>query len=935
MDSSEIRYDGRVAVVTGAGNGLGREYALYYAKRGASVVVNDYGVTLLGDVGSSTAADAVVAEITKNGGKAVANYDSVVEGEKIIQTAMKAFGRVDILVNNAGILRDRTFAKMTDKEWEIVVDVHLHGAFRCTKAAWPIFRNQKYGRIIMTASPAGVYGNFGQSNYSAAKHALIGFSNTLSAEGAKYNITCNTISPLAASRLTETSMTKDLLKYLDPKSVVPVVGFLTHEQTKISGDLIELAGGFVSNARWEVSNGAVFKPDSNFTPASIAAKYGEITSFANPMYPTIRKGVDYLGLMKKASSQSPNPKLSDLRYDGKVVIVTGSGAGLGRIYALAFAKYGAKVVVNDVGRVNGVMSADLVVSEIKKDGGQAVANYDSVENGENVVKTAIDNYGRVDIIINNAGILRDKSFIKMTLKEWYDVYNIHLRGTYKVTKAAWPYFLKQKSGTVINTSSSVGIYGNFGQANYSSCKSAMIGFTKTLAQEGAKHGIRVNCIAPNAGTAMTATIMPQEIVELLKPDYVFPLIGFLCHDSCKDTGKLFQVGSCWAGEVRRQSTQGYVFGPNETYSPESVRGKWNIISDYSIGKVRNSNMSRDFTMYVVQRLMESNPSMKIGEVNKRQAELAASSAKVSKIDVAAARNHKFETKPFSYTQRDVMLYALGIGATRKDLNWVYELSPNFRTFPTFAVLPKFFVGPSVTEFLPKFNPMMLLHGEEFVQIHSPIPTSGTLYVSSEVVDIADKGSGAAVVTRTILKDSNQKPVSEIESTTFIRGLGGFSKLPGFKPVPPAARSPVATFSAPTPKTLPDVTIQQNISPSQAAIYRLSGDYNPLHIDPKMAAMGKFSQPILHGLCSMGFAARHVVQCMAGGDSNNLSAIKVRFSSPVYPGETIQTSMWVSKQDPTVVQFESKVVERNVVVISSALAKLKVPARISIGMPQKL
>ncbi|PVU88159.1 hypothetical protein BB561_006002 [Smittium simulii] len=915
MSQADLRYDGRVVVVTGAAGGLGKEYALFFAKRGASVVVNDYG-------------------ITKLGGRAVPNYDSVVEGEKIIQTAINAYGRVDILINNAGILRDRTFAKMTDKEWEIVVDVHLHGAFRTTKAAWSYFRNQKFGRVIMTTSPAGIYGNFGQANYSAAKHALLAFCDTLSAEGEKYNILCNSISPLAASRLTETSMTKELLDHLDPKAVVPVVGYLVHENTTVNGGLYEVAGGYVSSTRWEVSRGSVFKPDDNFTSASLKAKYNQITSFANdPLHPNIKNGVDFLGLMKQAQQAPPNPALSDLRFDGKVAVITGSGAGIGKVYALAFAKYGAKVVVNDVGCVNGVMSADLVVKEIIASGGQAVANYDSVENGERVIETAIKTYGRVDILINNAGILRDKSFIKMSLKEWYEVYNIHLRGTYKVTKAAWPYFIKQKTGSIINTSSLVGLYGNFGQANYSSSKSAMIGFTKTLAYEGAKSGIRVNCIAPNAGTAMTATVFPPDIVKLLKPEYIFPLVGFLSHDSCKDSGKIFQVGSCWAGEVRRQSSEGCLFKLDQSFTPEAIRDNWSQISNFEIGQPRYSKTSPEFTKYVVQKLLTLNPNMNIGETNKRKSELSKAVSK--SIDVQAARNHDFGTKKFTFTERDVMLYALGIGASRSDLELVYELSPKFKTFPTFAVIPNFFVGANFTEFLPSFNPMMLLHGEEFVEIHNPFPTSGTLSCSAKIIDIADKGKGAAVVSRMTITDQNNKHIADVESTAFIRGIGGFSKQAGFKNPPPARRSPFATINAATPNVPPHAVYKQPISPTQAALYRLSGDYNPLHIDPQMAAMGNFNQPILHGLCSMGHAVRHVVKCMAAGDSNSLSAVKVRFSAPVYPGETLETHMWISEKDPTVVLFNAKVVDRNITVISNAVAKFKNKVGVSLTPKNKL
>ena len=186
---SEIRFDGRTVIVTGAGNGLGRCYAKQFAARGARVVVNDLGGSSFGDGADKAAANIVVDEIREAGGEAVANYDSVTDGEKIVQTAIDTYGRVDIVINNAGILRDSSFHKMEDRDWDLVFEVHVRGAYKVTRAAWPHMREQGYGRIVFTASAAGLYGNFGQANYSAAKLALHGLSQTLAMEGHKRNIT--------------------------------------------------------------------------------------------------------------------------------------------------------------------------------------------------------------------------------------------------------------------------------------------------------------------------------------------------------------------------------------------------------------------------------------------------------------------------------------------------------------------------------------------------------------------------------------------------------------------------------------------------------------------------------------------------------------------------------------------------------------------------
>lgn len=256
--TQQLRYDGKVAVITGAGNGLGRAYALMLGARGAKVVVNDLGGGAFGDGKSSSAADKVVDEIKALGGEAVANYDSVTDGDKIVKTALDAFGTIDIVINNAGILRDVSFAKMSDDDWNRIYQVHVYGAYKVTHAAWPLLREKNYGRIIFTASAAGIYGNFGQANYSMAKLGLHGFAQTLAEEGRSKNIHVNTIAPIAASRLTETILPPDVLAKLSPDYVSPLVGWLCHEDCAETKGLFEVGAGFVGKLRWQRSEGHFF-----------------------------------------------------------------------------------------------------------------------------------------------------------------------------------------------------------------------------------------------------------------------------------------------------------------------------------------------------------------------------------------------------------------------------------------------------------------------------------------------------------------------------------------------------------------------------------------------------------------------------------------------------------------------------------------------------
>ncbi len=242
---SEIQFDGRTAVITGAGGGLGRTYALELARRGANVVVNDLGGTADGSGSGSSMADAVVKEISEAGGNAVANYDSVSTpegGEGIVKTAIDAFGGIDVVINNAGILRDKTFAKLEPADLEIVLDVHLKGAFFVSQPAFRQMKEAGYGRFLFTASAAGIFGNFGQSNYGAAKMGLVGLSNVLAIEGAKYNITSNVIAPIARTRLTE-SLLGPLAENLAPDCVTPLSVYLVSEASELSHEIYSVGGG--------------------------------------------------------------------------------------------------------------------------------------------------------------------------------------------------------------------------------------------------------------------------------------------------------------------------------------------------------------------------------------------------------------------------------------------------------------------------------------------------------------------------------------------------------------------------------------------------------------------------------------------------------------------------------------------------------------------
>ncbi|KAG9074843.1 hypothetical protein FS749_013540, partial [Ceratobasidium sp. UAMH 11750] len=579
---------------------------------------------------------------------------------------------------------------------------------------------------------------------------------------------------------------------------------------------------------------------------------------------------DMVKTLQAAKNAGPNDQGdTTVEFKGRTVIITGAGAGLGRAYALMFGKLGANVVVNDVSE----SAAKKVADEVTAAGpGKAVAVVCSAEDGEAIVKGAMDAFGSVHVLIANAGILRDKSFMAMSEKEWMDVLAVHLRGTYKCAKAVWPIFQKQKYGRIVTTASGVGIYGNFGQANYSTAKAAIIGLTKTLAIEGSRYGIISNCIAPSAGTAMTATIWPEEMVKAFSPDYIAPLVGYLASENNDDTnGALFEVTGGWAAQTRWQRAGGHGFPQNKPLTPEDVLSKWNVITNFDDGRATYPASTQEAIQQIVENF--SNTTSNSAPADSED----PPSITEAKKEIAAS-----EPVEFDYTERDVILYNLGIGATEKELQWTFEGHDKFQALPTFGVIPQFGASSAMSyDFVPNFNPTKLLHGEQYLAIKGPIPTSGTLVNKVRLLEVLDKGKAAAVTVAvdTVDKATGQL-VFENQSTVFLRGSGGFGgkKKGSDRGAATAANTP--------PKRAPDAVVEEKTDERQAALYRLSGDLNPLHIEPEFAAGGGFDKPILHGLCFLGFAGKHVLKTFGAWKD-----IKVRFAGSVYPGETLVTEMW--------------------------------------------
>uniref|UniRef100_A0A8C2DAL8 Hydroxysteroid (17-beta) dehydrogenase 4 n=1 Tax=Cyprinus carpio TaxID=7962 RepID=A0A8C2DAL8_CYPCA len=546
-------------------------------------------------------------------------------------------------------------------------------------------------------------------------------------------------------------------------------------------------------------------------------------------------------------------------------------AGLGREYALAFGQRGAAVIVNDLGgdiKGGGRSSAaaDKVVEEIRAKGGKAVANYDSVEDGEKLIQTAI---------------LRDRSFARTSDVDWDLIHRVHLRGSFLVSRAAWNHMKNQKFGRIIMTSSAAGIYGNFGQANYSAAKLGLLGLSNTLAIEGQKYNIHCNTIAPTAGSRLTETVMPPDLVQSLRAEYVAPLVLWLCHEACPENGGLFEVGAGWIGKLRWERSLGRIVRQkNESMTPEAVRDAWSEICDFTDASRPSSIQESLQTLVEVLSRVEDERGIRANPTGATSSAVGQTLPEMS----------------FSYTHMNCILYALGVGMSTREpdhLKFLYEGHEDFSCLPTFGVIPALSAMTGLGS---------LLHGEQYLEMFRALPTSGTLTSRGSVADVLDKGSGM-VILLDVHTYSEGELVCYNQFSVFIVGAGGFG----------GKRTSQKAVTAAPPDRAPDAVIVDQTSRDQVTLNTLTA--------PLFTSLG-FKSPILHGLCSFGFAARHVLKQYAANDVSRFKSIKVRFVKPVYPGQSLQTEMW---KEANRIHIQCKVKETGDVVLSGAYIDLHTDA----------
>lgn len=433
----------------------------------------------------------------------------------------------------------------------------------------------------------------------------------------------------------------------------------------------------------------------------------------------------------------------------------------------------------------------------------------------------------------------------------------------------------------------------------------ILGFSRALAREGAKYNIYVNTIAPNAGTNMTRTIMPEEMVKAFQPDQVAPLVVALSSDKVPDprTGALYEVGSGWHARTRWQRSGGSGFPVDVKLTPETVRDAWRDIINFDDGRADHPEDTQDGLKSIMKNMQNKSTGKRSRESGQVNHEILENIEKAKKLDSDVSK--------FSYDEKDVILYNLGIGAKRSELSYIFEGSESFQALATFGVIPYFAstTAYNLEDIVANFSPMMLLHGEQYLEIRRfPIPTAATLVTRPKLIEVLDKGNAAVVVQGAETADAATGEVLFYnEMTLFIRGSGGFGGS--------SQRSSrgVATAEHKPPSRRPDASVEEKTTDEQAALYRLSGDRNPLHVDPEFSKVGGFKDPILHGLCFFGISGKHVYHTY-GAFKN----IKVRFAGTVIPGQTLRTEMW---RDGSRVVFQTKVVETGKLCLASAGVEL--------------
>ncbi|EJD39935.1 peroxisomal hydratase-dehydrogenase-epimerase [Auricularia subglabra TFB-10046 SS5] len=529
-----LSFQGQTVIVTGAGGSIGRAYALAYGERGANVVVNDL---------NGEAAARVVQEIISAGGKAVADSHSVTDGAAVVRTALDTFGGLHILINNAGTIVLESF---TDKQWDGLVNVHLKGTISCTQAAWPVFHEQKFGRIVNTISAAGLYGFPPDCVYSAVKAGIISFTKTSAKEGEDFNVRVNAVAPASDSQMSRDFVPEHILRTMPPHVLPPLVLALTHETMgpKVTGSLFENFSGWMAEVRPTITRGIQFHAGEPLSPSAVLKSWAAIAP-------------DFAA---HASFED-----QDLRLDGETVIVTKAATSLGRAYAKAFGQLGGNVVVadSDDERVN------RLTQEIVQDGGKAVGVVTSGTTTAELVQTALEAYGAVHVLVTNADTAFKGELQEINETQWDELIEEHGKDAFKESRACWPIFKRQNYGRVILTSSTSSIHGSAGNAPFAAGKGMLLGLARALSNGSESDGIFVNVVAPS-DNGLSDTQTSSAAVAAFMASKANTGVN----------GAVVEVDGDLVGQFRWERSGGHAFDSNESFTPEAVISQWSRVTGF-------------------------------------------------------------------------------------------------------------------------------------------------------------------------------------------------------------------------------------------------------------------------------------------------------------------------------------------------------------------
>jgi NAD(P)-dependent dehydrogenase (short-subunit alcohol dehydrogenase family)/putative sterol carrier protein/acyl dehydratase len=948
------KFDNKVVIITGAGGGIGRSHALAFAKEGAKVVVNDLGGARDGKGQSQNMADKVVEEIKAAGGEAVANYDSVADmvgAEQIVKTAMDNYGRIDILVNNAGILRDKTFLKMDEQMWDLVVAVHLKGTFAVTNATAPIMKEQESGRIINTTSMAGLLGNFGQANYSAAKAGIYGFSRTLALEMERYGVTVNCVAPLAKTRMTEDI--DAIPEEMKPEQVTKMVEFLASEDASdITGRVFGVHGQELFEYVMERTPGVEKKTSDYWTPEEIKEKFEDITKKAVPEGTT-------------GNIQALLPKLNE--------VLKSLGLQVHPLGAVAVAPSKVEITLSDMfqkmvdvflpdkaGDWKGVVQFDVT-------GDEPQALY--VDNGKAEVK--VEKAASPDCVVTS-----DKESMLAMMRGDADPTKLYMQGKMKASKL--PVFMQigkifaldkipalvKKMEEEIETPAEAAaevtiplvfekIVEVFLPEKAKGWKATVqfdiSGDPHTLYVEGDKAEYKAekasspDCIITTDTESMLAMakgetdatklymkgkIKANKMPVFMKVGQVFDLnaIPGMLKPAVTETTPTTPVGE--------QTLSGMFLKLKDVFVPENAGGFSGLIQFMIKGVdaphqalyVENGNVEikaekgekpkltvrtdEETINALFKGELDATKAVMSGKIKADHTSLLMKFGKMFKLEDLPAKLSAAPATAPAGMNRDFIgrWYQIPAQHVKPENVKQYAKATNESNTSYYGdddqglkippVFPVTFLGTALEDVVLdpdlKMDVLRMVHSEQDIRYYRPLKAWDLVYPVAEVIDIEPKSGGSEIMTIKVTGRVLGQAAYEMDVKLFVRGRSK-KKKSKTAPIPEVDRG------------TPTFTHTMKVNPDQTKRYAdASGDHNPIHLDPETAKAAGLPDIILHGLCTMAFTGQAVIEKLVDGDSNRLERLKVRFSRPVLLNQDLITNGWIIKEEEgkKYVEFET-------------------------------